>query len=215
MCGGTCPTTAKTRHGSGLSPRVRGNHMATTVRNPKLRSIPACAGEPYPGTLPQPRAQVYPRVCGGTSDRYWVYPIGTGLSPRVRGNPVAVLDAVDNGGSIPACAGEPWWPTFGLGLARSIPACAGEPIWRPCSNSKKSVYPRVCGGTGVGKGEGVEYGGLSPRVRGNQVDPTKDLANIGSIPACAGEPQSFPAFRLVTGVYPRVCGGTVPPPTMF
>ena len=31
------------------------------------------------------------------------------------------------------------------------------------------VYPRVCGGTVVEMLEGVEYQGLSPRVRGNHL----------------------------------------------
>ncbi len=30
----------------------------------------------------------------------------------------------------------------------------------------------------------------------------------GSIPACAGEPQTFPLLTARAGVYPRVCGGT-------
>ena len=32
--------------------------------------------------------------------------------------------------------------------------------------------------------------GLSPRVRGNPAMPTPPRSNIGSIPACAGEPSS-------------------------
>ena len=54
-------------------------------------------------------------------------------------------------------------------------------------------------------------GGLSPRVRGNQLDPSGARGYKGSIPACAGEPFSDreEARRFV--VYPRVCGGTVDP----
>ena len=59
------------------------------------------------------------------------------------------------------------------------PACAGEPM--PC-RCAYSVYPRVCGGTGV---LGCALRRLSPRVRGNL------------------------QFRGRCGeVYPRVCGGT-------
>ena len=53
--------------------------------------------------------------------------------------------------------------------------------------------------------------GLSPRVRGNRRRPRAGPGVSGSIPACAGEPLAFHAGRLVTGVYPRVCGGTLNP----
>ena len=70
---------------------------------------------------------VYPRVCGGTA----IYSIGkegvTGLSPRVRGNPVTVSRKPN--------------------AQRSIPACAGEPQPHSEKNRRASVYPRVCGGT--------------------------------------------------------------------
>ena len=99
-------------------------------------SIPACAGEPGShfkvhdeGLSPRVRGNlcvrvqdkegsgVYPRVCGGgtemsipacaererlASDLSW-----TGLSPRVRGNPLNAIASSLVSGSIPACAGEP------------------------------------------------------------------------------------------------------------
>ena len=75
----------------------------------------------YPGP-------VYPRVCGGTSERMYQMRLGSrsipacagepstdppynlnkdGLSPRVRGNRVPLARARLRSGSIPACAGEP------------------------------------------------------------------------------------------------------------
>ena len=50
----------------GLSPRVRGNPNGELVVVERVRSIPACAGEPI---LSHPSGwcwTVYPRVCGGT-----------------------------------------------------------------------------------------------------------------------------------------------------
>ena len=90
-------------------------------------SIPACAGEPAARPRRPRRTKVYPRVCGGTQALLifvvpaTVYPrvcggtvenirpcVGTiGLSPRVRGNRAANRKRTPNGGSIPACAGEP------------------------------------------------------------------------------------------------------------
>ena len=91
----------------------------------------------------------------------------------------------------------------------SSPACAGEPVILSFSPRLIRVYPRVCGGTGHGTGNGGAERGLSPRVRGNQ-----SLINTGkmrdrSIPACAGEPKLRRDCPLVPGVYPRVCGGTL------
>ena len=51
-------------------------------------SIPACAGEPARATAPLSLPGVYPRVCGGTGSILTNVPHSTGLSPRVRGNPV-------------------------------------------------------------------------------------------------------------------------------
>ena len=50
--------------------------------------------------------------------------------------------------------------------------------------------------------------GLSPRVRGNPLPKCCLLQILGSIPACAGEPPLAVGPYVVTGVYPRVCGGT-------
>ena len=50
---------------------------------------------------------VYPRVCGGTAMPLVATYLVAGLSPRVRGNRRTFQDFVRQGGSIPACAGEP------------------------------------------------------------------------------------------------------------
>ena len=73
-----------------------------------------------------------------------------GLSPRVRGNQSIPMLTFTQGGSIPACAGEPMVPA------------------RP--RNSNGVYPRVCGGTAEKKTQHVVATGLSPRVRGNPSD---------------------------------------------
>ena len=151
-------------------------------------SIPACAGEPFFVKLGEGEGKVYPRVCGGTSGRNCAGHCGVGLSPRVRGNLVVQLGYLLQGGSIPACAGEPF-------LFQRVAR-------------RHRVYPRVCGGTfGFQAGEAL-HNGLSPRVRGNPRAHAAKLAGLRSISACAGEPHRggshFPSLR----VYPRVCGGT-------
>ena len=71
-------------------------------------------------------ARVYPRVCGGANNPSSGAVAVEGLSPRVRGSQGPRVERAVGGGSIPACAGEPWahaWKKNGSG-----------------------VYPRVCGG---------------------------------------------------------------------
>ena len=50
--------------------------------------------------------------------------------------------------------------------------------------------------------------GLSPRVRGNRARAGTERQELGSIPACAGEPCPFQRVARGRWVYPRVCGGT-------
>ena len=188
MCGGTLrPAGCKTAYG-GLSPRVRGNLSMCLCVRARLRSIPACAGEPRLGFRLHPALRVYPRVCGGTGCGLRVMMALSGLSPRVRGNPQMEADALAARRSIPACAGEPGSPRYGYRIAE--------------------VYPRVCGGTVGGWNIRSFYAGLSPRVRGNPGYEPLDTGTLGSIPACAGEPPAEPGAAQSARVYPRVCGGT-------
>ena len=208
VCGGTTWRAWMLRLICGLSPRVRGNlpiHNRDTVHT---GSIPACAGEPRLLRLIRGRSRVYPRVCGGTESPVLMILIGTGLSPRVRGNRQQQV--------IP------------LTRRRSIPACAGEPRNHQGSPKSARVYPRVCGGTLLLLIFESSALGLSPRVRGNPAASDFREQCPGSIPACAGEPlprrtqppplRSIPACAgepcsagVLVGVeevYPRVCGGT-------
>ena len=111
-----------------------------------------------------------------------------GLSPRVRGNHYYLRRG----------QWRPW----------SIPACAGEPKCPPLLPEVGKVYPRVCGGTAVGKGIVIRRRGLSPRVRGNRGRAARGGDGGRSIPACAGEPPIALGGALLVAVYPRVCGGT-------
>ena len=130
-------------------------------------------------------------MCGGTNDYTHANSTISGLSPRVRGNPV-----------------HRRWPAE---LDGSIPACAGEPAAAGAGPTGRGVYPRVCGGTAAAACTSAPALGLSPRVRGNPYAAVCPAPAPGSIPACAGEPIGYGAAHLVGGVYPRVCGGTVRP----
>ena len=168
VCGGTPPSPTAISRQCGLSPRVRGNPMRWTASLSLSRSIPACAGEPERKYRQARGRAVYPRVCGGTSAPTVLECDNLGLSPRVRGNR---HQRIRTGGQ-----------------GRSIPACAGEPIPSGVQQVNPGVYPRVCGGTIAIPIPAVKHQGLSPRVRGNRRRRRLYLSQIGSIPACAGEP---------------------------
>ena len=187
VCGGTRPALHRRRPTHGLSPRVRGNLVGFDFGGDVAGSIPACAGEPCGCGCGCLRCGVYPRVCGGTSRPpiYSYHP--EGLSPRVRGNLPSSTDATTSCGSIPACAGEPGGRSAGL--------------------LTLAVYPRVCGGTHLPRGNRDPRQGLSPRVRGNPEGRVDSDTMSGSIPACAGEPAGRQAARRAQeGLSPRVRG---------
>ena len=98
---------AGTGAGWGLSPRVRGNQRRVGGLPAAAGSIPACAGEPLAAGFCAALAEVYPRVCGGTTTPPTPPTPPQGLSPRVRGNRRGARPDPDGPGSIPACAGEP------------------------------------------------------------------------------------------------------------
>ena len=85
-CGGTGPGPSGIGFTNGLSPRLRGNQMASRVAPAGTGSIPALAGEPSWWACPWGWRQVYPRACGGTGERLQHPANRDGLSPRLRGN---------------------------------------------------------------------------------------------------------------------------------
>ncbi len=213
----------------GLSPRLRGNLATLVDRTSMMGSIPAPAGEPPRAPCPVLQGAVYPRACGGTMTALGPSLSGTGLSPRLRGNPIGRHHIID--------------------LFRSIPAPAGEPPRSRPEVCQSTVYPRACGGTDLHCPRCVADSGLSPRLRGNHTSPSAHrhrsglsprlrgnlwastmpsallpglsprlrgnqhhvgpgLGGVGSIPAPAGEPSARHWANSKTRVYPRACGGT-------
>ena len=168
VCGGAAASCSRSSRSMGLSPRVRGSPGRGHSQGLRNGSIPACAGEPGVGIDLGGEIGVYPRVCGGATWCALSRCRSTGLSPRVRGSRNPVSSAVSQCGSIPACAGEPAPCTLPQAAAR--------------------VYPRVCGGAFRANARESSGKGLSPRVRGSQQPAQRAALELGSIPACAGEP---------------------------
>ena len=111
-----------------------------------------------------------------------------GLSPRLRGNP--------------------YWKTRPNNDGGSIPAPAGEPASSASTRLRLRVYPRACGGTDTDRYGDTLAQGLSPRLRGNRPQHVPEQGLAGSIPAPAGEPSHVAGVLPSGRVYPRACGGT-------
>ena len=91
----------------GLSPRVRGNRVRSSLRALLLGPIPACAGQPAHNFSGSTAFKAYPRVCGATICFQPNSSPAGGLSPRVRGNLALYAARCHLPGPIPACAGQP------------------------------------------------------------------------------------------------------------
>jgi len=167
---------------------VRGHLKEIMDKDEQERSIPACAGPPLLRAGVRSRHEVYPRVCGATSDHAASWVNLQGLSPRVRGHRPPTPHRNPFLRSIPACAGPP------RGWER-LPVC-------------RQVYPRVCGATEEPVVPRATHKGLSPRVRGHPEHAALLAADRRSIPACAGPPTSSSSSDETPRVYPRVCGAT-------
>ena len=71
------------------------------------------------------------------------------------------------------------------------------------------VYPRVCGGTSIGRELATVGEGLSPRLRGNPFSEARLQDPPGSIPARAGEPPCVSGTLSSKGLSPRVRGNPI------
>ena len=190
-------------------PAPAGEPVRDAPGNQFVRSIPAPAGEPRPATPRPGRGPVYPRACGGTYDALlWAVWL-SGLSPRLRGNLDGIERKVIRERSIPAPAGEPKRVLYRASAQKVYPRAWGEPISASTRASFAAVYPRACGGTHPNGSDLSIAHGLSPRLRGNQVDQGGYIIIVRCIPAPAGEPDWQPADSTIDPVYPRACGGTM------
>ena len=152
----------------GLSPRGRGNRDLRLAELRSEGSIPAWAGKPGSGSGSGSGSGVYPRVGGETLRSATDRLRRQGLSPRGRGNPL-LLSALG-------------------GVRRSIPAWAGKPRPPLRDGLRHRVYPRVGGETPAAATAARRTAGLSPRGRGNHMQPYAVCRYIRSIPAWAGKP---------------------------
>ena len=158
------PYTGRTMRGS--SPRVRGTPGRGCGGRSRRRIIPACAGNTRTPRGFRTGRRDHPRVCGEHSPHDLPGAPHQGSSPRVRGTRPHRPRWHSGQGIIPACAGNTW--TEGL-----RPGDAGD-------------HPRVCGEHAPPLACLFDARGSSPRVRGTLRRRRRARAEIGIIPACAG-----------------------------
>ena len=186
-CGATSLSCSATPIPRGLSPRMRGNRYLDRASAEPRRSIPAHAGQPQSGADSDGYVEVYPRACGATAvARVYLYD-STGLSPRMRGNPVAAVQ-----------------PSLYI---RSIPAHAGQPGSSSCAEWRSEVYPRACGATEKNADLAIRGKGLSPRMRGNRVERLVEVDLHGVYPrACGATTAAVKPVAKLSGLSPRMRG---------
>jgi len=90
----------------GSSPRVRGTHLKSRIKDIRKRFIPACAGNTEKTSGGVSGAAVHPRVCGEHFSARRCSGKGNGSSPRVRGTLLARALWPGENRFIPACAGN-------------------------------------------------------------------------------------------------------------
>ena len=170
----------------GLSPRVRGIRIVSSLSGTLPGSIPACTGNPGWRQWRTDSGRVYPRVYGESLRHSTRRMSISGLSPRVRGIRRRPRQTPRSGRSIPACTGNPG---------------PGPGTWLP-----GAVYPRVYGESASAPRGPAASLGLSPRVRGIQGGGGGVALARGSIPACTGNPMPLDPLLGIGMVYPRVYG---------
>ncbi len=182
------PPNRLTAFGSGPSPLTRGNHAGSGQAADDLGSIPAHAGQPSRSGTACCCPAVHPRSRGATAAVGGFVLLRMGPSPLTRGNLDRLPLAVGGPGSIPAHAGQPSPP--------------GD------LEDADRVHPRSRGATGFTGDEMTAQGGPSPLTRGNHLEHRRDVRQVGSIPAHAGQPglEFRPTRRR--RVHPRSRGAT-------
>ncbi len=153
--------------------------------------IPAYAGNTRCRALLSARAWDHPRICGEHLKLGQRAKIGWGSSPHMRGTRSRSRTRRNEGGIIPAYAGNTLFESISADPSRDHPRICGE--HRPAGLIRDGQQ------------------GSSPHMRGTRCDGRKTLVFAGIIPAYAGNTSlmiiSHPRFED----HPRICGEHVWP----
>src|SRR5690606_34567999 len=166
VCGEHEPDGSGGHDSPGSSPRVRGAHSLSSIKESGDRIIPACAGSTGWWIRMTMSASDHPRVCGEHEGVDVPVPAEEGSSPRVRGAQSTAQNWLHDTGSSPRVRGARLRMGDEYLAWRIIPACAGSTFLEDDIVEKKEDHPRVCG---EHRGAGLlrpARPGSSPRVRG-------------------------------------------------
>ncbi len=153
----------------GSSPRSRGTPFPFRDSPPRLRFIPALAGNTRRRSKRRARRTVHPRARGEHDSTISSAPSASGSSPRSRGTLPSLQRAA--------------------GRLRFIPALAGNTKGGEMSEDRASVHPRARGEHAI-SGSDVPTGvGSSPRSRGTPAPIWPERRRFRFIPALAGNTQ--------------------------
>ena len=167
----------------GSPPRARGTHELARRKRPRIRFIPAGAGNTVWWQMGAQRQSVHPRGRGEHGVQSTRTNNAAGSSPRARGTRRAVPPE--------------------LSPARFIPAGAGNTAGAAAHTLRPPVHPRGRGEHWVTTDELLEYAGSSPRARGTPefVRPPRDRHRF--IPAGAGNTRRRTVDPTIAAVHPR------------
>ena len=169
----------------GSSPHTRGTRI-TPLPSPKIRFIPACAGNAGSGVSSSSVSPVHPRMRGERSAGGRPAWACLGSSPHARGTRQGV-------------------PPLSEAL-RFIPACAGNAGTSPASTARHSVHPRMRGERGLVGVLKPPGGGSSPHTRGTHDVCLIDTPPSRFIPAYAGNARRRRCPSRPVSVHPRIRG---------
>ena len=175
----------------GPSPLTRGSQTIDPLGHMEYGSIPAHAGQPASMSGWKQRTWVHPRSRGAASPAPAASTIFMGPSPLTRGSPSRRQMRLNFYGSIPAHAGQP------------IPGCP--------TSADPWVHPRSRGAAGIDGHAHHVAKGPSPLTRGSLAMTKAPQAEIGSIPAHAGQPLRYRPRGPWRWVHPRSRGAASPP----
>ena len=185
-CGEHLHREAEIAERPGSSPHVRGTPAPRRSPRPRLRFIPARAGNTAPASRRWPCFPVHPRTCGEHYSSMIALAHSIGSSPHVRGTRRGRGPEVRPHRFIPARAGN---TTPSASTARSAPV---HP--RTCGEHRCSGLLRMC------------RIGSSPHVRGTLDRRVARLLPDRFIPARAGNTLRPPSPNCRRSVHPRTCG---------
>ena len=170
----------------GSSPHTRGTQRHELCGCGERGIIPAYAGNTLRSGWSRLAGRDHPRIRGEHFLRQEATEPGRGSSPHTRGTPDEVhVDARENG---------------------IIPAYAGNTPWEAAYRVLAWDHPRIRGEHGASYYVMSPAQGSSPHTRGTPIDYRNPLAEVGIIPAYAGNTPFPRAPRARTRDHPRIRG---------